>query len=486
MGRNSREGGKSFHRSLLEGGLGVLSSRVLGFVREFLTAYFFGASQATDAFFIAWKIPNLFRRVLGEGAFDRVLLAYLREGFNREFLQKVLFWSVFTSFLVAVFLAITAPFAVDLIYPNGAEEVKERAVSFLRIMVFYLPLITITSFFAALFQYFQRYLWSFLSQAVFNIGAISFLLLFEGALGIYALVWSIIFGGLLQVAYILILSKRLRILIPPKFGFHKKLVEYFRNLLPSFWSVGIGQISTLLEAFFASFAGAGTLSHLYYAFRLYYLPVSVVAIVGSRVNFSSLVRSKDKGEIFEHLKRAVEALIYLLVPITLITLVVGESAVKILYQHGAFSHADTQKVALYLKIYICGLLGFSLYQLLLNLYHLQKRFFTAFFLSLPLVVVEILVPLIGIFVFHTGGWVIALGTALGGWVGFLTLCGLNRLCPFLGKVFIGTTRREFVKWMATLGSLIFVKATVSWNLLHFSFAALWGLYYLYNFKKKSF
>ena len=470
----------AFSKNLLRGSLAVLISRILGFLREFLTAYYFGASFLTDAFFLSWKIPNLFRRILGEGAFDKVLLAYLKEGFDRTFLQKVLFWSLFITFGLTLLISSFAEPLLKIVFPGAEEGVVERAATFLKIMAFYLPLISLTSFFAALLNYEGAFFRSFFHQAVFNIASLTFLVLLADKLGILSLVWGTIAGGILQLVYVLILSYKRFGFIKPLFGWDKRVKSFFKNLLPSLGSVGIGQFSTLAEAFFASFAGGGTLSHLYYAFRLFMLPVSLIGIVGGRVNFTDLVQSKHRKE--ESLKQALYGTLFLTVPIVVLTLINGESAVKIVYQHGEFGEYDTQAVSLFLNIYILGLIPFNLYQLLLNIYHLERKFFKSFLLSLSIFLTEITVSAVGIFIFHLGGWVIALGTSLGFWIGFLTVCWNLNYCPKLLEV-IFLFKRELKWWFLTALTLLAVKFTFNNYLLDFLLSALWGVFYLWRFKK---
>jgi len=469
-----------FSKNLLKGSFAVFISRILGFVREFLTAYYFGANYLTDAFFLAWKIPNIFRRILGEGAFDKVLLAYLKEGFDKTFLQRVLFWTLLSTLTLSIFISLLAEPLLSFIFPGADRQLLEEASNFLKIMSFYLPLISLTSFFAALLNYKGSFFIAFFHQALFNIAVLLSLLAFEKVLGIYSLVWGVIGGGILQLLFTLYFFYTKFGIIKPSFGWNEKVKSFFKNLLPSVGSVGIGQFSTLAEAFFASFAGGGTLSHLYYAFRLFMLPVSLIGIVGGRVNFTALVQNKHRKE--ESLKQALYGTLFLTVPIVVLTLINGESAVKIIYQHGQFDEKDTRAVSLFLNIYILGLIPFNLYQLLLNLYHLERKFFKSFLLSLSIFLTEITVPAFGIFIFHLGGWIIALGTSLGFWIGFLTICWNLNYCPKLLEV-IFLFKEELKLWFLTALTLLVVKFTFSSYWLDFFLSALWGLFYLWRFKK---
>ena len=469
-----------FSKSFLKGSFAVLISRILGFVREFLTAYYFGANYLTDAFFLAWKLPNIFRRIFGEGAFDKILLSYLKEAFDKPFIQKVLFWTLLLTLILSIFIALFAEPLLSFIFPGADKQLLEEASAFLKIMSFYLPLISITSFFAALLNYEGSFFIAFFHQAVFNIAVLLFLLTLEKVLGIFSLVWGVIGGGFLQLVFILYFSFTKFGIIKPSIGWDGKVKNFFKNLLPSVGSVGIGQFSTLAEAFFASFTGRGTLSHLYYAFRLFMLPVSLIGVVGGRVNFAQLVKTKNAQR--EGLKNALYGIIFLTVPLVILTLINGDSAVRIVYQHGHFGEKDTNAVALLLKLYILGLIPFNLYQLLLNLYHLERKFLKSFLLSLSIFFTEIATSALGIFLFHFGGWVIALGTSLGFWVGFLTICWELKYCSKLMEV-ISIFKSEVKFWFLTAVTLLVFKTTFNNYWLDVFLSALWGFFYLWRYKK---
>ncbi|RTZ68282.1 MAG: hypothetical protein DSZ30_04445, partial [Aquificaceae bacterium] len=145
-------------------------------------------------------------------------------------------------------------------------------------MAFYLPFAVINAFYSSLLQYKKAFFVSYFSSAVFNIAVILFTLFFYPLWGIFSLVYGVILGGLLQVAFTLTFAKRKEVFFTPKVGFHPKLKKFLVNIVPSFFSAGVGQISTLAEAFFATLSGGGVLSHLNYAFRLFQLPISLIGV----------------------------------------------------------------------------------------------------------------------------------------------------------------------------------------------------------------
>lgn len=464
----------------------ILSSRVLGFFREVLTAYYFGASVQTDAFFLAWKIPNIFRRVLAEGALEKIFLPLLKEGFDENFVRSVFFWLFVSSLGVSFAVFLSADWLISLISSKGVG----LGADLLRYLIFYLPFAVVSAYFSALFQYRKHFFFAYFSSALFNLTAIVFLLLFAEYWGIWALVWGVLFGGLVQLLFSLALGLKFKVLFPPKAGIDFKVKKFFKNLLPSVGSMGVGQLSTLAEAFFAMHAGGGVLSSLYYAFRLLQLPVSVIGVSVSRVGLSFLtdaggIYSKNPRELEFTLKRnllrGAEIALFFAIPAVLGLLTLAEPIVNLVYQRGAFDLSDTRRVALYLQIYSLGLPPSVLYPLVANVFYIKERFYLGFFLSTVWLLTELTVPSIGLFVFNLGGWIIAFAYTLGAWFTFFTFVwASNSSGIFLRSLW--RLRALFPLWAFTAAALLlpFWENPFLLILCVFFFALL----YLYLFKKR--
>ncbi len=435
----------------------------------------------TDAFFLAWKIPNIFRRVLGEGAFEKVLIPSLNGHFDKDYLSKVLFWTSLLSLCLASILSFLSEEIVLVFAPFAPAEVREDASRFLSVMAFYLPLIGLSAFFASLLQYGERFFTSYFHQVVFNATFILFLVLGYHPLGIWSLVFGVLVGGFFQLFYSLLAAVRAGVFVFPKVGWDKKVASFFRNILPSFASGGVGQISTLVEAFFATMAGGGVLSALYYAYRLYSLPVSLVGVAAGRVNLVEISKGNKSVEIY--LKRAVQSSLYITVPVVIATFLAGESAVKIVYERGAFTAENTASVSLFLKLYILGLPAAVLYSLLSNLYYREGAFYRVFFLSLFWPITEILLSAAGIFLFDLGGAAVALAHSVGTWITFFVLCKDKGLCTSLiGWVF--ELKAYLPLWAGMFLSLMLSAGMFGQNFITFSLAAAWGFYFLIRLIKR--
>ncbi|NPB04831.1 MAG: murein biosynthesis integral membrane protein MurJ [Aquificae bacterium] len=460
----------------------VLLSRLLGFLREVLTAALFGAGALTDAFFLAWKVPNLFRRVLGEGAVEKVLLPSLGRKADPNYLSAVLFWLLFLSLVVAAALALLSEEVISVLAPFAPPETVEAAALMLKPLAFYLPLISVAAFFGALLQHGEHFFKAYFHQAVFNAAAVALLLLLSPHLGVYALVWAVLLAGVLQTLYAAAAAKRAGLFVWPRPSLGTRVKRFFKNLVPSFFSAGVGQVAVLAEAFFATAAGSGVLSALYYAQRLYFLPVSLVGIAAGRVNLSELAKAEPE-RFFEKLAEASAAATKLVVPLTIASLVAAESAVKLVYERGNFGPSDAAEVALYLKLYSLGLPAAVLLPLVSNLYYAKGAFYRLFFLTLVWPAVEVLLSAVGVFYLRLGGAAVAAAHSLGAWSALLLLLWDRRLFDLPKEVW-RRTRRLLPLWGAEALTLLWAAENFGQGTETFLTATAWGLYFLWDLRRE--
>ena len=463
--------------------MGIFSSRILGFLREVLTAYYFGAGGLTDAFFLAWKIPNIFRRVLGEGALEKVFLPLLREGFEERFVRSVLGSLLSSSLLLVLLISSLSEDIVKIVSPEREEFFLKTASEYLALLIFYLPFAVLNAYYAALLQYRGAFFLSYLSSAIFNLTVIFFILLFAKTLGVKSLIFGVLSGGFLQVLYITLLARLKGVFYLPSFEIGEKLKRFFKNLIPSFASAGIGQFSTLVEAFYATSVGLGVLSSLYYAFRLFQLPVSLIGVASSRVGLVYISRVK-RGFNFglkKYVLKSSEMALFLAIPVSVSAFVYAEEVVKLVYQRGAFSLEDTQRVALFLKLYSLGIPAVVLNSNVSNIYYATGRFYTAFFLSLSWLASEILIPFLGIYLLNFGGWVIALAHSVGAWSSFLLLSVHSKSLGIFWRAF----KRVFSYFPVWVLTVLFLETLKDGSDFLTLFAVIsTAVFYLYLFKKR--
>ncbi|HID79099.1 MAG TPA: murein biosynthesis integral membrane protein MurJ [Aquificales bacterium] len=479
---------RTFAKGFLASSLAVGISRILGFFREILIASLFGASYLTDAFFLAWKIPNLFRRVLGEGALEKVLLPMLGKEIDKKFVENLLFFLTVSSLSLALLISFLSEWIVKFLTGTQNEDFLENAETFLGIMAFYLPFAVINAFYSSLLQYKKAFFVSYFSSAVFNLTVILFTLFFYPLWGISSLVCGVILGGLLQVAFILPFAEREAVFFIPKVGFHPKLKKFLVNIVPSFFSAGVGQISTLAEAFFATLSGGGVLSHLNYAFRLFQLPISLIGVTSSRVSLSYL-SGKSYSPDLRHLEFSLkkylikggEIALFFAIPTMIGIVFYSKEAVSLVYERGEFSPSDTSEVSLYLSLYSVGLIPSILYGLVSNIFYSKGKFYLSFFLSLLWVLVEITIPAVGIAIFNLGGWVIALAHSVGAWIVFFTLCGVSRSCGIFIRPLLRLKR--FIPIWALTAFFLALTEEVTDKLLTSAVILFTALVYLFLFKR---
>jgi putative peptidoglycan lipid II flippase len=416
---------KTLLKSSILSALGIGTSRILGLIREILTAAYFGAGWHTDAFFLAWKIPNIFRRVLGEGAFNPIIiptLGKLKEKDRETYLSSLFFYICLTSLVISILLNLSAPYIVELLSSEHNREFIQSATNYLRYLSCYLVFATLNAFFMSYIQFRGRFFVSYLSQAIFNLTVIGFLILFHNSLGLFSLVSGALVGGFLQIAFIYYFARDLK--LKPIFELTKEVKYFFRKLIPQIGSAGVGHLSTLIEAFFATAVGGGILSALYYAMRIFQLGVSLITVALSNVGITEVSKTENKEKA---LRESLELALKLSVPASIGLFLLSKPITEVIYQHGIFKAEDTQKVALYLSLYSLGLVPYTLFQVSkIKLYQIGKLE-RAFLYSLLWFFIEALTSAIGIFLFHFGGWIISFSYTFGVLVTFLIFLFKERI-----------------------------------------------------------
>ena len=272
-------------RGFFTNSAGTLVSRVLGFVRDLLTASVLGAGIYSDLFFVAFKLPNLFRRLFGEGAFTQAFLPSFTAARKKGiFAAAVLIkFSIFIALLTALVLLAAPVFTKVLAYGFSAEQIG-LAVPYVRINFFYLTFIFVVTLFASLLQYRDHFATTAFSTALLNLAMIAALLLArgkDGATAVLYLSFGVVAGGLLQLAvhvYALKFTGMLRVLAG---GFARlargdkaQTQGFYKNFFAGVLGASALQLSSFIDTFFASFLASGSISYLYYANRIFQLPLS--------------------------------------------------------------------------------------------------------------------------------------------------------------------------------------------------------------------
>ncbi len=351
----------------------TLVSRILGFVRDIVLARWFGATAATDAFFVAFKIPNFLRRLFAEGSFSLAFVPVLAEYRARgdHAALKALIDATAGS-LMAVLLLITglgmlfAPWVIRLFAPGFIDQPEqfELASDLLRITFPYLLFIALTALAGGILNTLGRFALPALTPALLNISLITAAVLFSQRFDepVEALAWGVLIAGILQLGVQLPALARHGVLpIPwPRFS-HPGVRRILRLMLPTLFGSSVAQISLLLDTLIASLLIAGSISWLYYADRLMEFPLGLFGVALSTVilpTLSGLHASGRRQDFRATLEWALLLGVVIGVPSAVGLAVLAEPLMVTLFQYGAFDAQAVRMAALALTAYCLGLPAF--------------------------------------------------------------------------------------------------------------------------------
>ncbi len=357
----------------------TLLSRVAGFVRDIVIANAFGAGAAADAFFVAFRIPNLFRRLFAEGSFSQAFVPVLSEYRERHDHDAVrLLVASVAGVLGAVLALITAagilaaPLLVLLFAPGFADEPDRYGltVEMLRITFPYLLFISIAALAGSVLNTFGRFTIPAFSPVLLNLAMIAAALLVAPRMDrpVVALAWGVFAGGVLQLGIQLPALRRLALLSWPRFTpAHAGVRRIMQLMLPSLFGASISQVNVLINTLLASFLVTGSVSWLYYSDRLIEFPLGVfsVALATAILPHLSSRHARGAGESFSHaLDWALRCVVVVVLPAAAGLAVLALPLMSTLFQYGAMTAHDAANAARSLAAYAPGLLGFSLVKIL--------------------------------------------------------------------------------------------------------------------------
>ncbi len=357
----------------------TMVSRVMGLIRDMIVANVFGAGGGVDAFFVAFKIPNFFRRLFAEGAFSQAFVPVLSEYRSQKDLLQVRLLVSYTAgtlggFLFAITLAcvVFAPMVTYLFAP-GFHQFPEKftlAADMLRLTFPYLLLISLTAFLGSVLNSYGHFAAPAFSPVLLNLVLIGAALFVAPLMDppIMALAWAVLAAGVVQLVFQLPFIKRQQLLVRPRWGWHDPGVRRIMKLMiPAMFGVSVAQINLLLDTILASFLQDGSVSWLYYSDRLMELPLGVFGVAIGTVILPSLSRNhaaQSKQEFSATLDWALRFVLLIGIPSSLALLVLAGPLLTTLFQYGAFVDSDVMRASLSLQAYSLGLLAFMLIKVL--------------------------------------------------------------------------------------------------------------------------
>ena len=357
----------------------TLVSRILGFVRDTVIARVFGAGLATDAFFVAFRIPNLLRRLFAEGAFSQAFVPILAEYRTRNGAgeTKLLVDRVATALSLAVLLVsilgiLAAPWIIYASAPgfSATPEKFELTVAMLRVTFPYLLFISLVSLAGGILNTWSRFAIPALTPTLLNVSFIFCALLLAPYFRppVMVLAWAVLGGGVLQLALQLPYLARIGMLprLRPDFS-DPGLRRILRLMGPAVFGVSIAQVSLLINTIFASFLANGSVSWLYYADRLMEFPTGLLGVALSTVLLPSLSKyySSDATEAYSHLLDwGLRLTLLLALPAAVALALLAVPLISTLFHYGHFSVEDVWMTRRALVAYSIGLVGLILVKVL--------------------------------------------------------------------------------------------------------------------------
>ena len=430
-------------KSIFTNSFGILFSRVTGLGRDVLMASALGASGYSDIFFVVFKLPNLFRRIFAEGAFTQAFMpSFIASKQKGVFATAIFLRFMLILVLMSIFVSLFPELLTKAIAWGWSDKLIAESAPLTAINFWYLDFVFMVTFMATLLQYREHFATTAMSTALLNISMISALLLYmhdNPKNIIFALSIAVLIGGVLQVVAHVIAIKKFnlqRILLGGwkyrnKESKQKDLKEetqlFNRLFVPSVWGNSMPQISSFIDTVLASFLISGSISYLFYANRVFQLPLAIIAIAASMALFPAISKALKHGNetlAYEHLNRVFWILLGLLGLATLTGIILAEPIVWLLFERGNFSETMTNQTAGVLAMYMLGLIPYGLAKLFSLFLYANKEHRKAAKIATITLLINVTISFI--LMKYMGAMGLALSGSIGGFIFFtLTLRGVG-------------------------------------------------------------
>lgn len=404
----------------------TMISRIFGFIRDMVTAQFFGATAAFDAFLVAFKIPNFMRRLFAEGSFSQAFVPVLSEYQKKNkpeeiqgFINSIAGTLGFVLLCVTLVGVLAAPWIVRIFAP-GFEVSGDRyelAVTMLRITFPYLMLISLTAFSGAILNTYSRYWVAAFTPVFLNICMIGAAIWWAPQLHtpIIALAWGVFIAGVVQLLFQWPFLKRLRLMPIPRINFRDPGVrKVLKLMVPALFGVSVSQINLLMDTLFASFLIAGSVSWLWYSDRLMEFPLGVFGVAISTVILPHLSRhhaSQSHEDFSLTLDWALRCVLLVGIPAGVVLALMAGPLLSTLFQHGKlFNGYSVMMAEKSLAMFAIGITPFMLIKILTAGFYAKQNMRTPVRIGVIAMVANIVFNLSLIWSFAHAG--IALATSL--------------------------------------------------------------------------
>ena len=415
----------------------TMLSRILGFLRDVIIAHLFGASAGSDAFFVAFKLPNFMRGLFAEGSFAQAFVPVLSEyqsqystTSTQDFIDRM------AGSLITVLLPLTAivttisPLFIYVVAPGFAHDPQRFALAahMLRITFPYLMLISLTALCGSILNTYGQYGVPAFTPVWLNVSLIGCALLLAPFLtiSVYALAWGVLLAGIIQLGFQLPFLIKQRLLPIPKPGFnHSGVKRVLKLMVPALFGVSVSQLNLLLGTVFASLLQVGSVSWLYYADRLMNFPLGVFGVAISTVILPYLSRnaaSQDEVSYQGTLHWGLRMLLLIGIPATVGLIVLSGPLIATLFYYRAFNINDVLMTQQSLIAYAIGVQAFMLVKVLASAFYALQNIRTPVKIAVVATITNMVFNAILIWPLQHVG--LALASSISAWVNALLLLAL--------------------------------------------------------------
>ncbi|CAL4323282.1 Lipid II flippase MurJ [Buchnera aphidicola (Protaphis terricola)] len=407
----------------------TLISRILGFLRDLTIAHIFGVSIYTDAFFIAFKIPNLLRRLFFEGAFYQAfipILIYYKSNKKtkkiQDFISSISGLIFIILFILIILGIIFSDYLIKISAPGFIKisDQFELSCILLKIMFPYLLLVSLSSLYSSILNSWNYFSIPAFSSSILNCTIIFFSICFNDYFqpSIIILAWAVIISGLLQLIYQFPYLLKINMLVFPRINLKNSgLIKVIKKIGPSLLGSTANQISLILNSIFSSLLNTGSISWMYYADRLVEFPIGILGVSLSTILFTSLSKSYSKNNMIEFNKLinlGFKIGLIISLPISVILFILSKPLIEILFKYGKFTNFDVLMTQKALELYSIGLVSFILIKILSSAFYASQKVNIPMKISLfTLLILQILNPCLIFYYQHAG---LALSFSISGWI----------------------------------------------------------------------
>ena len=410
----------------------TIISRISGYVRDILIAIFLGSGPIADAFFVAFRIPNTFRRIFGEGSFNAAFVpSYAKEltkskKNSESFANKVFSLLTFSLLGLVILVELFMPLFVSLIAPGFKSDPEKFiiATDLTRITFPFILFISLASFFSAILNSHNKFAAASAAPIILNLFLIC-ILFFGKYLNdelVFYLSYGVSLAGLFQLLFLYKFVKKFYDLnFSLQFRLNNNVKNFFKKLLPSIFSSGVTQINILVGTIIASFQ-ASAVSYLYYADRIYQINLAIAGIaIGVVVlpQLSKYVQMNKKNKINSIQNKALELSMFLSIPATIALMIGADEIVSALFGYGSFDEVSVSNSAKALYFFSLGLPAFALIKVFSSFFFANHNTKTPFYISLISVILNIIISL---YYFRDVGFIIIpIATSISSWFNSIVL-----------------------------------------------------------------